>query len=1002
MIKVLLACTFIAGMIWRIWAAVRFPGFTADVGCFTAWASAAAKDLSNFYTSGMFADYPPAYMYVLWLVGKIAVWGQWSNHLSWLVRIPSILADLATAWMIYRYARKYMSERTALFLAAAYTFNPAVLINAAYWGQVDSFFTLLVVCALLCLHSHRLHGAAVLFALSVLMKPQGIVFLPVLLFYLVGKKKAISFLWVFLIAVGTAAIVILPFSRDPLWIFRLILGTGEQYPYASLNAFNLFAFFGGNLQNDSQRLGIFSYQVWGGILDAGLFVLAAAIYFKGKREGEKKLWIAALLLNAGFFMLSSRMHERYMFPAVALALFCFILYQDRRLLRLYIFLSAAVFINTYAVLYKMTAERTPHFPAVHMGMRAASLLNVLIFAYLVYVCWNIAVQGKVSTWNPYASPSGWNKLQPGSRNGRMDGKDRWIMAGMTIIYTAAALINLGSLQAPNTPWQPAKRGEWAVLDLGKVWDISAISYYGGLNARQYDKGSFTLEYESGQGNYQRLGSYSKTEFYSWKPIPCDIRTRRIRITAITPGIAINEVGVFEKGTKKPIQNIRLVYAQEVAHLHGPGNLTDEQTLVQLQPSYFTGTYFDEIYHARTALEHLKKMEPYESTHPPLGKLMISLGILIFGMNPFGWRVVGTLVGAAMIPLMYAFGRKLFEKRFYAFCCAFLLMFDCMHFTQTRIATIDVYGVFFILLMYYFMYNTFHPKAYEDNPRTWLRSTLLSGLFFGIGVACKWITLYGGVGLALLWLICRVHEIKNWLAARSLQKDSGAVYLHDGQGSHILSRLWRITLWSALSFVLLPGVIYLLSYIPFLQVPGPGHGVKDIFTYQIHMFSYHKNLIADHPFSSPWWSWPLMLKPVWYYSGAGLAAGKTSTIVALGNPVIWWTGMLAVGAAFVLAVRKKDARLVPVLLALLFQYIPWILVERLTFLYHFFSIVPFMIFCIVYIIETLESRWPKARYIVWAYLAAAAVLFVVFYPVLSGMQVNASYVNGLHWLGRWVF
>ena len=102
--------------------------------------------------------------------------------------------------------------------------------------------------------------------------------------------------------------------------------------------------------------------------------------------------------------------------------------------------------------------------------------------------------------------------------------------------------------------------------------------------------------------------------------------------------------------------------------------------------------------ARTAYEHLHGMAPYENTHPPLGKVFIMLGISIFGMNPFGWRIVGTLFGIAMLPLMFALAKRVTKSSKWAGLATFLFAVDGMHFVQTRIATIDVYGVFFIMAM----------------------------------------------------------------------------------------------------------------------------------------------------------------------------------------------------------------------------------------------------------------------------------------------------------------
>lgn len=128
-------------------------------------------------------------------------------------------------------------------------------------------------------------------------------------------------------------------------------------------------------------------------------------------------------------------------------------------------------------------------------------------------------------------------------------------------------------------------------------------------------------------------------------------------------------------------------------------LVDEQQVVPAYTTYENSTYFDEIYHARTAYEHILGLEPYENTHPTLGKLIISLGIRIFGMNPFGWRFMGALFGVLMLPVLYHLLKQLFGRTRLCTAGTLLFAFDFMHFTQTRIATIDTYAVFFLLLMY---------------------------------------------------------------------------------------------------------------------------------------------------------------------------------------------------------------------------------------------------------------------------------------------------------------
>ena len=90
-------------------------------------------------------------------------------------------------------------------------------------------------------------------------------------------------------------------------------------------------------------------------------------------------------------------------------------------------------------------------------------------------------------------------------------------------------------------------------------------------------------------------------------------------------------------------------------------LFDEQQEVPERSSFRNGTYFDEIYHGRTGYEFVHHLNVYEWTHPPLGKVFISIGIRIFGMCPFGWRIVGTVFGIFMLPLIYLFAKKLLKK-----------------------------------------------------------------------------------------------------------------------------------------------------------------------------------------------------------------------------------------------------------------------------------------------------------------------------------------------------
>ncbi len=636
-------------------------------------------------------------------------------------------------------------------------------------------------------------------------------------------------------------------------------------------------------------------------------------------------------------------------------------------------------------------------------------------------------------------------------------KDYIIMAVMTGIYLIIALLNLGSLKAPQTYWTPSEAGESITLDLGKEVSLSRFYYYGGIDQTRPITGKYRIQYaldSQASGvpvEFTHLATLTKEErdIYTWNytALP-DMKVRYLKIIVDTPGGTLNELAFFEKGSTEPYTDFSIIERTGVLGASNDGSITadstiadstipestsdtdsivavstvpenlfDESDTVDYYHTYLSGMIFDEIYHARTAYEHLHSMPVYEWTHPPLGKILISLGILVFGMVPFGWRIVGTLVGAAMIPLMYLFGLKLFKKRFYAFCSAFLMMFDFMHFGLTRIATIDVYGTFFIILMYYFMYDYFVNKSYDLGFKPSLKPLFLSGLFFGIGAACKWIGVYAGGGLAFLFFLSKYLEYMDYrrYSSNTLsgEKTNGS---NKTTSSSMVKPSWlkdffpvyivKTCLSCVVFFVIIPIITYALSYIPYYLVPGYGNDTGLIWRFQQGMFKYHAFdvLGSTHPFSSTWWQWPLMWRPLETYLGSDLPQGMSSTMTIIGNPAIWWVGIIAVVIAFIIAFKRKDKSMVVIFAAMAFQYLPWVGVTRIVFIYHFFSVVPFMILSIVYCIKALLDAYPEARYIVGAYLTLVLILFVMFYPVLSGMEVSRGYVeNYLLWFKeKWIF
>ncbi|MBF0555363.1 MAG: glycosyltransferase family 39 protein, partial [Nitrospirae bacterium] len=183
---------FIA-LVLRLIVAAFIEGFPVDITTFKSWAEIVAdRGFAGFFSGDIFADYPPGYMYVLYLIGKIKM----ALHLDFnstsylvLIKLPNILCDLLTTHVIYVMGRKRFSLSHALIFASFYAFNPAVIINSAAWGQVDSIFTLFIVVTVGLLSGGTVLPGIAAFTIALLIKPQALIFAPVV-FYALWIKRS--------------------------------------------------------------------------------------------------------------------------------------------------------------------------------------------------------------------------------------------------------------------------------------------------------------------------------------------------------------------------------------------------------------------------------------------------------------------------------------------------------------------------------------------------------------------------------------------------------------------------------------------------------------------------------------------------------------------------------------------------------------------------------------------------------------------------------------------
>jgi dolichyl-phosphate-mannose--protein O-mannosyl transferase len=363
-------------------------------------------------------------------------------------------------------------------------------------------------------------------------------------------------------------------------------------------------------------------------------------------------------------------------------------------------------------------------------------------------------------------------------------------------------------------------------------------------------------------------------------------------------------------------------------------------------------YFDEVYHAFTARAMLhddpKAWEwwnnapegfAYEWTHPPLAKEGMVLGMRIFGENSFGWRFPGAILGTLSIFLVFLITRELFNDNFLAILASGTLSLEGLFLVMSRIGMNDMYMLFFALLSFYF---------YLKKRNFW------SAFAFGLSIASKW---------SAVWLVPIIF-VTHFVFKRKVQK----------------SYIW---------FLIIPPLIYLASYIPMFLT---GHSFGEFVEVQKQMWWYHTRLKATHPYESAWWSWPFLIRPVWFYT-SGLKNGAIANIYAFGNPIIFWSGLLSGAMCAIFSYYEKNKKLGLIVFSYVMFFIPWALSPRIMFLYHYLPSIPFMAILIAYILKRYQN-------LIIPFFAISFITFLYFAPHFIGIKIPQGLDLSYYWFPSW--
>jgi dolichyl-phosphate-mannose--protein O-mannosyl transferase len=363
-------------------------------------------------------------------------------------------------------------------------------------------------------------------------------------------------------------------------------------------------------------------------------------------------------------------------------------------------------------------------------------------------------------------------------------------------------------------------------------------------------------------------------------------------------------------------------------------------------------YFDEVYHAFTARRMLhndpKAWEwwntspegfAYEWTHPPLAKELMILGMIIFGENSFGWRIPAAIFGTAVVFVVFLITKYLFKDNTLALLASAIFSLDGLPIVMSRIGMNDMYFLFFALLALYLFFK---------NNNFW------SALCLGLSAASKW---------TFMWSL-PIFAVSHFVLRKKIR----------------LSYLW---------FFILPPVVYIASYLPMFLT---GHNFDIFIGVQKQMWWYHTGLNATHAYSSPWWSWPILARPVWLYTNTS-NDGFVGNIYAMGNPLLFWSGIVAIITSAINSYYRENKQLALVIFSYLIFFVPWAASPRIMFLYHYLPSIPFLSILLAYMLR-------KSPNLIIPMFIVIGSAFLYFYPHWTGLSIPVVLDSSYYLFTSW--
>ena len=421
--------------------------------------------------------------------------------------------------------------------------------------------------------------------------------------------------------------------------------------------------------------------------------------------------------------------------------------------------------------------------------------------------------------------------------------------------------------------------------------------------------------------------------------------------------------------------------------------------------YPEGYNFDEITYIPAAKQFLhqevKEIKNWE--HPPLAKELMAVGIKIFGDKPLGWRYMSTLFGSLTLVGMYLWALVLFKNRSTALFAALLTLVNQLLYVHARIAILEVFMFAFTVFALVCFCAAWSARIDQHKAH---RLCLGAGVLFGLAMACKWAAVVPW--LSIIGLIVLVRTMQHWKTV--FQGESPWQARHTGfedwYAPDLFAGISNTKL--AAAFILVPIGVYFLSFLPYLfmqKADGTRYALFDFIPMQLTMWKGQVGIVTSHPYMSKWTSWPLMTRPIWYAFDKE-DEGFFRCVIFLGNPLIMWSGLLALLYCIWgwMAYRSRDAFLILSFYAAF--YLGWAFIPRnVSYYYYYYPAGMTLSLAIAFCFHAWESGKSfllgRLHILRWTFLTACIVIFIIFHPILAAVKVSLAEYYMRMWLKSWI-